>query len=245
MMAANWRLLCQFTIIINVDGVNRDIFMNKGTIIRLSFLLLVTSAFALQGCGGGGDGGDFDSLPISGISSKTWMAWNCIKDNDIGDFYKTLFEFKSNGEIFFGYQYFQDTSCITPSDRMALPFKKLKATYINGANEMLQDGANGNLITIDYNKGSDPVGGAYTITNENTLCFTSNLKVQTGPLVDDLITNDNTSSSPIDYEHCLTAHSKANNPSVAPPADPGPGTDSNNEGSIIYCDAWYCYPLPL
>ncbi|MET0122406.1 MAG: hypothetical protein ABW124_15315 [Candidatus Thiodiazotropha sp. 6PLUC9] len=224
--------------------------MNKGTLLRLSFLLPLAFIFALQGCGGGGGGGgdddndnsnntdvedttdvddSTDDNSVSDLSSKIWMSSNCIQDSS-GVYFKSLYEFKANGEVLQGYQDFQDTSCTTRKDETFLP-SSLMTTYTKGASETLQDGANGYLITIAFNNVT--VDGYYTITSQDNLCFTSNFSINTADFSYEIIP-----SAPIDYNNCLTVHSDANG------QDPNPNPNPNPQNSDLLGMWWLqtlCY----
>jgi hypothetical protein len=202
--------------------------MNKGTILRLSFLLPFTLIFALHGCGG--DSSDnsnekpdntnnTDNSAGINISSKIWMTSNCIQD-DAGVYFKSLYEFTADGTILQGFQDFQDTSCTTPKDETVLPYNQL-TTYTDGGSTTLQDGTNGNLITIAF---SDilTVDGFYTITSQNTLCFTSNFSINTGDF-----RNIPGPAEPVDYNNCLTVYNATNNQSPNPNPNPSPSPQNS------------------
>jgi hypothetical protein len=228
--------------------------MKKGTNTLLTLLMSLTLIIALQACGGGGGGGDKpnnteeteetdndsdndndndNNTNNTTIESKIWLTANCIQDNS-GVYFKTLYQFNTSGEVLEGYQDFQDTSCTTPTTETVWPSNTL-TTYTKGASDILQDGATGTLITLAFssNAANVTVDGYYTITDQNTLCFTTNLSINTGDF-----SYQNIPSPPIDYDNCLTVHSEASN------SNPDPIPDTNTQDSVLLGMWWLrsiCY----
>jgi hypothetical protein len=208
-----------------------DIFMNKWILIRKSFLFQLLLIFGLQGCGGSDSENDWYDEPeteeeeintetggsSNTLSSNIWMTASCAQDEN-GVYFKSLFEFKADGQILYGYQDFQDASCTTATSETALP-SSLLTTYTTGNTSTLQDGTSGTLITIAFteNNISTTVDGYYRITDQNTLCFSHNFAINTGRFE-----HINGPAEPMDYENCLTVHSVANGSNQNPNPNPNP-----------------------
>ncbi|MEJ2622641.1 MAG: hypothetical protein P8163_21065 [Candidatus Thiodiazotropha sp.] len=233
--------------------------MNKRTLIHFFSLLLLALIIALQGCGGGGGGGDDtpehtetdenttdpdqtetdenttdpdqtdadenDTNADSSLRSNVWMTASCVQD-DNGIYTKSLIKFSTEGTIYFGYQDFQDTSCVVPKAETYHPDLDV-GTFTTGESRILQDGANGTSISFMLNDGQ--IDAAFTVTNQNTLCFTSNVSVNTPG-----IQNMRGSTEQVDYDNCLTVFSSTDtpdpnpNPNPNPNPDPDPVTTSSN-----------------
>ena len=89
--------------------------------LSITFLIL-----SLTGCGGGGDEepttnesdtpSDANSA-TSTLTSKLWLTSECLL-NAGNNYIEGLYQFTSDGQILYGYQKFQDTSCSTPEEQI-------------------------------------------------------------------------------------------------------------------------------
>jgi hypothetical protein len=143
------------------------------------------------------------------------MTSDCNQGTD--GYYKTLLEFTADGKILAGNQGFHDSSCTSTADTI-FPYSEAR-TYTQGTSQTLEDGASGYSITVGGFEGGGTASGYYTITAQNALCFSTNFTVNTG-----MFSSDGTTSSQINYNSCLSAHSDTDTGSTpAGPTTPGPG----------------------
>ncbi|MET0090703.1 MAG: hypothetical protein ABW068_11940 [Candidatus Thiodiazotropha sp.] len=201
-----------------------------------SIFLVVAVMLALVGCGGGGGDNDTPSNsntddssdPVTdtdmSISASIWMTTLCKQDN-LGVYFLSLFQFTSDGQVLMGYQDFQDSSCSTRASTQLLPSENSGSYTVLGS-ETLQDGTPGHRInaTID-GKTNDAY---FAITTENKLCFSPNLVLQT---VDTVFVGNPTPE--LDYQNCLNVHSPVDNSSPDPAPNPNPTPDPDPADQLI------------
>jgi hypothetical protein len=207
-------------------------------------------ALALAGCGGGGGGDGSPSQdntenttdntdttdttdPVNpngnDITANIWMTSECRQDN-AGTYYRSLYHFTSDSQVLQGWQDFQDSSCTTRADTILMPSNEF-GTYRNLGSQILPDGAQG--YGLRYTDEGQSYDGFFTLTGNNTLCFSTNITFRTQGLH---INTDDTSPS-VDYEHCLSVHSSASpspnpipNPNPTPNPNPSPSPDIGSTG---------------
>jgi hypothetical protein len=160
------------------------------------------------------------------------MTSECIQDPN-GTYYKSLYQFTSDGQVLYGWQNFQDTSCTTSANTV-LPSNNL-GTYQNLGSQTLPDGTQG--YGFRFTSEGTSYDGFFALTDNNTLCFPTNLSFRT----EGRYVNPEDTSPSVDYEHCLTIHSSSN-PNPDPNPNPTPDT-----GSATLQDIWLlrniCAPL--
>jgi hypothetical protein len=221
--------------------------MSKRKLKRYVLALHLIFALVLTGCGGGG-GGDNDPPSVDNttdtvnqdsndITAYTWMTLDCIQDN-YGTYYKSLYQFTSDGQVLHGWQDFQDSSCTARADTNLLPSTDF-GTYQSLGSQTLPDGSQG--YGLRYTGDGESYDGFFTLPDNNTLCSSSNISFRTEALY---IDPDDTSPS-VDYEHCLSIYSSNNpNPNPNPDPNPNPNPDVNNTGLEGKWLLWnMCIPL--
>ncbi|MET0051206.1 MAG: hypothetical protein ABW095_09015 [Candidatus Thiodiazotropha sp.] len=193
-----------------------------------SILLVVAVMLALVGCGGGGGDNDTPSNsntddssdPVTdtdmSISASIWMTSRCKQDN-LGVYFLSLFQFTSDGQVLMGYQDFQDSSCSTRASTQLLPSEN-NGSYTVLGSETLQDGTPGHRMNATIDGKTNDV--YFAITTENKLCFSPNLVLQT---VDGTFVGNPTPE--LDYQNCLSVHSPVDNSSPDPDPNPNPTPD--------------------
>ncbi|MEJ2424861.1 MAG: hypothetical protein P8101_10445 [Candidatus Thiodiazotropha sp.] len=140
---------------------------------------------------------DPDALE-SGLNDFSWLADNlCYPGGDESQSIQRIFEFAPDGLLFNSeFKIFDSADCTGEGFVQTSSWTENLGEYSDLGEETLADGLLGNRIEIN-NPVIDPSGarvGFYLINQSGQLCVSYNLSMNS---------NTNTSSTDIDYEHCL------------------------------------------
>ncbi|MES9860227.1 MAG: hypothetical protein ABW157_00515 [Candidatus Thiodiazotropha sp. LLP2] len=172
--------------------------------LSITFLIL-----SLTGCGGGGDEepttnesdtpSDANSA-TSTLTSKLWLTSECLL-NAGNNYIEGLYQFTSDGQILYGYQKFQDTSCSTPEEQITPNY--FVGSYQILSEETLHDGTYGLKIQVDIDDNS--YVGYLSQTEQDKFCTSENILFSTIGLYYDV-----NAASSINYENCISGYSLVN-----------------------------------